>query len=117
MEKRVIVFLLLSLAIIFGYEYVLKELGFAPPPSPPENSTPLGGPSSPSSDSMNEKKDPGEAPPVATPAMKNSQSRGTGMPATEADIVTIDTELYRAKFSTRGAVITSWELKRYRESS
>ena len=113
-----IVFLLLSLAIIFGYEYVLKELGFAPQPSPPENRTPLEGPSSPSSDSMTEKKDPGQAPPVAPPpAMKNSQSVGTGTPATEADIVTVDTELYRAKFSTRGAVITSWELKRYRESS
>ena len=32
------------------------------------------------------------------------------------EVVDIDTDLYRAKFSTHGAVITSWELKRYRSS-
>ena len=30
MEKRVVVFLVLSLAIIFGFEYVLKGLGLVP---------------------------------------------------------------------------------------
>ena len=33
MEKRVIVFLVLSLGIIFGYEYLLKELGLLPEPT------------------------------------------------------------------------------------
>ena len=30
MEKRVIVFLLISLAVIVGYDYLLKELGLSP---------------------------------------------------------------------------------------
>ena len=33
MEKRVIIFLILSVAIIFGYDYILKELGWLPPPA------------------------------------------------------------------------------------
>jgi len=32
MEKRVVLFLILSLAIIFGYDFLLKELGVLPPP-------------------------------------------------------------------------------------
>ena len=33
MEKRVIVFLILSLAIIIGYDYVLKQAGIIPAPA------------------------------------------------------------------------------------
>ena len=33
MEKRVVVFLILSLAIIIGYDYVLKQAGIIPPPA------------------------------------------------------------------------------------
>jgi YidC/Oxa1 family membrane protein insertase len=41
MEKRVIIFLVLSLTIIFGYEYLLKELGLLPEqPVSTESSSP-----------------------------------------------------------------------------
>ena len=30
MEKRVVLFLVLSLGIIFGYDLLLKELGYSP---------------------------------------------------------------------------------------
>ena len=30
MEKRVVIFLIISLTIIVGYDYLLKELGLAP---------------------------------------------------------------------------------------
>jgi len=33
MEKRVVVFLILSLAIIIGYDYILKQTGLMPTPS------------------------------------------------------------------------------------
>ena len=39
MEKRVIVFLVLSLAIIFGYDYALKEMGWLPQPSPAQEAS------------------------------------------------------------------------------
>lgn len=114
MEKRVIVFLVLSLAIIFGYDYALKEMGWLPQPlptqeasvaseagqmSPSIDTAPISGSSSPSAAQM-----PGlEGPPSA-------------LPATE-ELVSIETDLYRAKFSTRGAVLTSWELKRYQHTA
>ena len=33
------------------------------------------------------------------------------------EFIEVETDLYRAKFTTRGAALTSWELKRYRSSS
>ncbi len=122
MEKRVIVFLVLSLAIIFGYEFVLKELGLAPPP-PATTDSPVSTPAGESqSPPVSEQKS--EPVPVASgePASEKNQAhsgegpvfRGTsGVP----DTFEVETNLYRAKFSTRGAVITSWELKRYRGAS
>lgn len=120
MEKRVIVFLVLSLAIIFGYEYLLKELGLLPEPTisePADSST--SDASSPSNTS------PG--PPTSTaPATKETvppKPSGSEVRAQEprgepsAEFIEVETDLYRAKFTTRGAALTSWELKRYRSSS
>jgi YidC/Oxa1 family membrane protein insertase len=124
MEKRVIVFLVLSLAIIFGYEFLLKELGWMPPattadaPIPPSQTE---APSAnvpdkaadalyPSSDSRN---------PIE---QKQTEQKQTGSADGQASVspsavdadVEVQTNLYRARLSTRGAAITSWELTRYR---
>jgi YidC/Oxa1 family membrane protein insertase len=32
MEKRVVIFLILSLTILVGYEYFLRQMGLTPPP-------------------------------------------------------------------------------------
>lgn len=121
MERRVIVFLVLSLAIIFGYEYVLKELGMLPqPPATPESAVPSTSQSPPPSgvSPTNEPSSlPGSEIPAAKSAMEPGQRRVTDAVPTAAETVEVDTNLYRAKFSTRGAVMTSWELKRYRSSS
>ncbi len=34
MEKRVIVFLIVSLAVIIGYDFLLKGMGLVPSPEP-----------------------------------------------------------------------------------
>jgi YidC/Oxa1 family membrane protein insertase len=121
MEKRVIVFLVLSLAIIFGYEYVLKELGLLTlPPPPPESAAPVA------------KEAPAPSA-VAPPAEGSHVPAGTSSSAksalgdvrprepdsrpSAAETVAVDTNLYHAEFTTRGAGLTSWELKRYRGSS
>ena len=36
MEKRILIFLLLSFAIIFSFDFILKELGLMPEPQPVE---------------------------------------------------------------------------------
>ncbi len=121
MEKRVIVFLVLSLAIIFGYEYLLNELGLLPQPTisdPAEPSTsdtsspPSTGPGSLTSNGS------------ATKEITAPQSPGGNVRAQEsrrapsaAEFIEVETDLYRAKFTTRGAALISWELKRYRSSS
>jgi YidC/Oxa1 family membrane protein insertase len=117
MEKRVIVFLVLSLAIIFGYEFVLKELGLAPPT---ETST---GASS-ADDNRTAQQEPARGPAAAeTERVEPRASAAPSAPAPRPErgdradaesTVTVDTDLYRATFNTRGAVLTGWGLKRYR---
>jgi YidC/Oxa1 family membrane protein insertase len=117
MEKRVIVFLVLSLTIIFGYEYALKELGLLP--DPPKLSEPA--PASevtPPSPSVSRETPPTSAPPETTlSATSATEKVSTHEPITAVgETVVVDTSLYRAKFTSRGAALTSWELKRYRGS-
>ncbi|MBH0192995.1 MAG: membrane protein insertase YidC [Nitrospira sp.] len=118
MEKRVIIFLVLSLTIIFGYEYLLKELGLLP-------EQPVSTESAPSSTSQPVVPPPSAATAKNTPSgTPNSSASGSNertsfrdSAKSAAEIVEVDTALYHAKFSSRGAVLTNWELKRYRGSS
>lgn len=121
METRVIVFLLLSLAIIFGYDYVLKQLGWLPQsPVTQDAPEPLASPSTPTSAPAQEQ--PSLAVVASEPGsgQPNDAAREAALReplATSAEVVEVETDLYRAKWSTRGAVLTSWELKRYRRST
>jgi YidC/Oxa1 family membrane protein insertase len=121
MEPRVIVFLLLSLVIIFGYGYLLDELGLKPeqpPTSEPPSPRASPAPSAPGGDSATQASGlpTGETPPMKR-AGEGTQPRERESGPTAAETVEVDTNLYRAKFTTQGAVLTSWELKRYRGSS
>lgn len=120
MEKRVIVFLVLSLAIIFGYDYALKEMGWLPQPLPasessaaPETTQAMSStdasPVSASSPATSS-----QAPELGQASTNQAEQPSRSSPTDE--IVIIETDLYRAKFSTRGATLTSWELKRYQQS-
>lgn len=126
MEKRVIVFLVLSLAIIFGYEYVLKQLGIIPQTTVSETSeavdqtttvepSPAADAHKPGAQSTHSITSPNES-------LPKSPNGDTGEPTSRqelaaADSVEVETDLYRAKFSSRGAALTSWELTRYRSAS
>ncbi len=118
MEKRVIVFLIISLAVIIGYDFLLKEMGLLPPPQeqsapgpstegdgsipPPAGSAPISTPT------------PGEPTPVAGgSATADSPAERGPLPVSEEQVVEVDTDLFRAKFTNRGGVLKSWELKRY----
>jgi len=119
MEKRVIVFLILSLAIIFGYDYALKEMGWLPQSSPTSESS-----LSPETEHITSSHDAAPTPP--NPIMAQAPGQGqissnpeaqTSQPVPTEEIVSVETDLYRAKISTRGAVLTSWELKRYQQTA
>ncbi|HET6273681.1 MAG TPA: membrane protein insertase YidC [Bacteroidota bacterium] len=120
MEKRVILFLVLSLAIIFGYEYVLKELGVLPQLPAPSESTAPSSSQSPTPSVLGPANEPSNIPASETSSVKSAvedlRPRGPEGGPIAAETVEVDTNLYRAKFTTRGAVMTSWELKHYRGS-
>lgn len=108
MEKRVIIFLILSLGILLGYEYLLKEMGLAPHPSQEMDQR-----AQPVSESHTPV-------PVAettqdTPKAPGGQAPGSQAPAPEHEqTVEIVSDLYRVKLSNHGGVVTSWELLKYR---
>lgn len=108
MEKRVVIFLILSLTILVGYEYFLRQMGLTPPPSQqadqqaPASTVPQIPETAPAPE-----KNPAAAP-IGRP-----DERSSLVPA-GAQTIEVATDLYRAAFSNRGGVITSWELTRYR---
>jgi YidC/Oxa1 family membrane protein insertase len=107
MEKRVVLFLVLSLGIIFGYDLLLKQLGYSPfstgpildqevTPSEPEKRPESG---------------------IQTPLSQESHSINSNSISNEPqitdEVVVIETPLVRAGITSRGGVITSWELKKF----
>ncbi len=112
--SRVLAAIILSLGIVFAYqELVLKRL--YPKPEQPAASR---------------KPNPGTL--VATPAVTASgaapgaaagKPAGPGAPAPAAPaggrekVVVVDTDLYRATFTTKGARLKNFELKHYRETA
>ena len=118
MEKRVIIFLIVSLAVIIGYDFLLKEMGLVPPPQEPTqeaSTTDRSAPAdkAPASEGVSATSgNPARVSSVESSAPALSAQSVTGT-ANEEHTIEIDTELFRAKFSNRGAVIKSWELKKY----
>lgn len=117
MEKRVIVFLIISLVVIIGYDFLLKEMGLVPPPEPAQE-TATADRSVPIEKAAPPEEVPAKSATPPSPSVVESSTpsgsvqSGTGT-AGEEQTVEVDTELFRAKFSNRGAVLKSWELKRY----
>jgi YidC/Oxa1 family membrane protein insertase len=117
MEKRVIVFLIVSLAVIIGYDFLLKGMGLLPTPETMQEA-----PNTERPTSVDKTAPPQEPPGISgsrpNNAMKDASALGTvprsdRASASEEQTVEVNTELFRARFSNRGAVLKSWELKRY----
>ncbi len=117
MEKRVVVFLILSLAIIIGYDYVLKQAGITPPPAESDQ-LPASGTSAPKPQGQAaapaaDQKGLTETARDLTTTSKSTSQLPPAEPASGEQTQEIVTDLFRAVFSNRGAVLTSWELTRY----
>jgi len=116
MEKRVVIFLVLSLAVILGYDLLLKQLGLLPPPATVEE--PLGSATGThDGDQSISPTAPGGAPsgsPVPSrPEAPSRQSSSAPVQPSEKTVM-IETDLVRVGLDARGGVISSWELKRHR---
>ncbi|MEO5955404.1 MAG: membrane protein insertase YidC [Nitrospiraceae bacterium] len=118
MEKRVVIFLVLSLAIILGYDLLLKQMGWLPEPPPIQSSSDRGSPSSIETESSptpvtgqdNTSIDVNVPPQVE---QKPGAAPSNASLAISEQMVTVETDLVRVGLSNRGGVIRSWELKRY----
>ena len=107
-KKRILIFLLLSFAIIFSFDFILKELGLVPEPPPIEEgqeAAPAGGESLPPEvrDATAGVRANGDATPSPSPLRSRE----------EEQVAEVETPLYRAAFTNRGAQIQSWKLKEY----
>lgn len=118
MEKRVVIFLVLSLAIILGYDLLLKQMGWLPEPVPVQDSSARGSSSSAEPESVPTDaagQDSGSTgASLATQSGQEPDARSLDLsPTTSEQTVTVETDLVRVGLSSRGGVIKSWELKRY----
>jgi YidC/Oxa1 family membrane protein insertase len=108
MEKRVVLFLVLSLGIIFGYDLLLKQLGYSPFSTGPildQEITPSEPAKKPEAEI--------QSPPSSESNSINSPSSISDEPLIVEEIAVIETPLFRAGISSQGGVITSWELKKF----
>ena len=104
MERRVLIAVLLSFLVLYGYQAL-----FPPPPDPTKKPV--------------QASKAATAPNASSPAASNPTPSVHGAPAPEAEAtsatpardVEIDNADVHAVFTTRGAVLKSWQLKKYRD--
>lgn len=101
MERRVLLATLLMILVLLGWQYFLAS---RQPPPPPEEAS-RGTESAPAQASP----PPASKPPTLKPT-RFVATEALGVP--EKDVV-VETTVLRAVFSTKGAVVKSWQLKRY----
>ena len=109
MEKRLILAIVLSFLVLIGYQLLFVK----PKPQVPE--TPA---AAPPALARTEGAPSGQAAAPASAAAKPAQQPGPaqGLKATAAQPeteVVVETSLYRAVWTTKGAVLKSWKLKRH----
>jgi YidC/Oxa1 family membrane protein insertase len=107
MERRVLLAVLLSFVVLYGYQAI-----FPPPPPPAFEAPDPAGPPSATEPSGRRPADPESPPDPAAPAVE--AAKPTLAAAAEQDIVVESAEV-RAVFTTRGATLKSWRLKNYRD--
>ena len=105
MERRVLLAVLLSFLVLYGYQVMFPP----PPPSQPGKPAPQASKAA-------------TAPNASAPAVTNPAPSVQGVPAElpaqpPARDVIVDNGDVRAVFTTRGAVIKSWQLKKYKDNS
>src|SRR5262245_38675343 len=103
MERRVLLAILLSLAVLYGYQALVVK------PKPPDAQ----GPAPAAQSATTPAATPTQTPPTAMPAEPPArQADAVVSEGTERDIK-IETDAVVAVFTNRGARLKSWRLKRY----
>lgn len=98
-QSRMVIFVLLTLAVILIWSHFFKPP--APPPKPRETA---------------QKAAPAQAGKATLPAAPSKPAKAVKIPAVSAqkeEGVTVDSPLYEVELSNRGAAVRSWRLKKY----
>jgi YidC/Oxa1 family membrane protein insertase len=107
MEKRLLLAIVLSFAILFGYQLLFQKKAADVPavaPAPVETTAPA--PLTDTSAPTSEKTGKSQAVPAAAPVLKPTGAAG--------EVKTkIDTSLFQAVWSNKGGVLLSWKLKKH----
>ncbi len=107
MEKRLLLAIVLSFAVLFGYQLLFqKKTAEVPAPGPATAETTAPAPVTAAPGETPEKTAPEKAAPAAAPAPKPAGASGEVK-------TTIDTSLYKAVWSNKGGVLLSWKLKKH----
>ncbi|MEW6600296.1 MAG: membrane protein insertase YidC [Nitrospirota bacterium] len=104
MDKRTLLAVVLSLAVLIVWSYF-----FSPKPEPQKPVTATSG-----KEASPLQPDIATAPDTVAPDVK-LPAEFTTEPVEGASDVVVETDLYKAVFSTGGAVVKSWELKNYKD--
>src|SRR5262245_5844720 len=117
MDKRIVVFIILSLGIILGFDLFMRQMGWVPEPPPAENATVKDSPSQGQESTASNAKSQSGTQTGSSVSTQSGQKPGVSSPAGSPLIleqtVTVETDLVRLGLSNRGGVIQSLELKRY----
>jgi YidC/Oxa1 family membrane protein insertase len=103
MERRALIAVVISLVILVVYQEVVLRYVYPPPARQEEANPPLSNPEPPSA-----------APHESAPELTAPAAAAGAAPAAEARHITVDTELYTAIFTSLGARLESFRLKKYR---
>jgi YidC/Oxa1 family membrane protein insertase len=113
MEKRVVIFLVLSLAVILGYDLLLKQLGLLPAPSETVQDLPLETTTTPSGGSDSPSPSAGDRTASSANAETSPRHPSSEQAQVTEQTVVIETDVIRVGLQARGGVISSWELKHH----
>jgi YidC/Oxa1 family membrane protein insertase len=117
MEKRLIVAIVLSFLVLMGYNYFFVK------PNKPAVNPPVAAPAAPpapvpgTAGAVQEKPQAPAAEAKTAPAEALPPQDMTAVAGQAEKDVVVDTPLYRAVWSNKGAVLKSWTLKKYQNSS
>ena len=102
MQTRTLIAFVLMGLVLFGLPYFFKSFG---PPKPVKEAK-AAAPAAPAPQ-------PPSTTPVALPATPPAPVDGRLVASHDEQTIVVDTDLYRVVLSNRGAVVTSWTLKKY----
>jgi YidC/Oxa1 family membrane protein insertase len=112
MERRVLLAVILSFAVLYGYQAL-----FPAPPDPSKNAHSQAAPSAPADTAKSTQPAASSpAPPrVAPPDSKTTEPSSPPSGGEQGRDIVVDTAYVHAVFTTRGAALKSWQLKKYHD--